>query len=103
MSPSQFERAKTMMPGTTEVVKAGDTLYVTDSQGDQLGFEGRESDEAMAFFTAFDRWWFAKKSGVESGVSLDALWYTVEQAWGNLPMHIIREMPSFRQLGASSS
>lgn len=98
MTQEQFDQAKTFMPNTEEVVKTGDVLVIHAQDG-ELAVAAKECDETIAFFNAFDSYWVAKKSGVTQGVSLDALWFQVEEAWRAMPMHVVRMLPSFRALG----
>lgn len=94
MTEEEFAVAKVMMPGTEEVVLLGDTLVVTDNEGMQLAFSARLDDDTRAFFVAFDNWLVAKRGGIVGPV-IDGLWHLVEQGWADMPMHVVRQMPSF--------
>lgn len=87
-----------LAPGMTRVCHADETLVLTDNEGNEFAVEGREAESTMTFFKAFDEFFTARESNV-AGLSLDALWYAVKEAFNALPMRVQRQLPSFAQGG----
>lgn len=87
-----------LAPGMETLIKAGDTLVVTDEKGQEFAVSGRESDEVMVFLRAFDLWLSTREKRV-TGLVLDGLYAEMTTAWKALPLRLQREMPSFKLLG----
>lgn len=87
-------------PNMERVVEAGETLVITDSEGQEFAVTGREAPETMEFLKAFDEWFSSLNQGI-GGPVLDALFFKTKEAFNNLPMRLQRELPSIRRAGIS--
>lgn len=86
---------RTLAPGMEEVIQAGDTLEITDANGQKIAVTAREADNTMAFLKAFDEWLMAKER-VPAGHVLDAMWLGVKTTFNNLPMKVQLQLPSLK-------
>lgn len=96
---SEFNRIATELgPGMETVVYSGDTLVITDKEGQEFAVTGRENDDVMEFLRAFDTW-LTTKNALVLGVVLDAAYADMTKRFNALPLRLQREMPSFKRLG----
>jgi hypothetical protein len=93
-------RTSELAPGMETVVAAGDTLVITDSEGQEFAVTGRESEEVMDFLRSFDRWLTTKNAHVE-GLVLEAALADMTKKFNHLPMRLQRELPSFKTIGVT--
>jgi hypothetical protein len=82
-----------LAPGMERVVEAGETLVITDQNGQEFAVTGRESQELLAFLNEFDQWFTLVENKVK-GPATDAAWFKVKEAYHSLPARIQRELPS---------
>lgn len=96
------EPKKALAPELEEVVKAGDTLVITDSKGKEFAITGRDSDEVIEFCVAFDDWLSARNSGVPiTEPLLQSLMTLAISKFNELPNRIVWQMPSYKALRAN--
>lgn len=94
------QRYRDMVPGMDQVIQGGDSLVITDAQGQEISVTARESDVVMDFLKAFDNWLTAKNAGVK-GVVLDSTWHECLRLFRNLPVRIQHELPSWAKIGVA--
>lgn len=87
-----------LAPGMEQIIEAGDTLVIKDETGQEFAVTAREHPATMEFLKAFDQWFAAKEGNKESAIT-DAYWFELKARLNNLPMHIQRQFPSFKQGG----
>lgn len=84
MSEMTDDQARTIMPGMTHTVEAGDTLIIRDSVGDEIGVTGRLNDRTLDVLVAVSDLAVARRQGVD-GVVLSALIQRVIDAHDAMP------------------
>lgn len=94
-----FKKYSDLAPGLEQVIDAGDTLVMRDSDGNEFAVGAREHPDTMEFLKAFDEWFMAKEKGNFSAGVLDALWHNVRAKFNDLPMRVQRELPSMKNAG----
>jgi hypothetical protein len=87
-----------IQPGMERLIEAGETLEITDENGQVFAVTAKEGPQVMAFLISFDNWLTMKESAVEGAV-INLQWADVRQKFGNLPLRVQRELPSFKTLG----
>lgn len=85
-------------PNMERVIQAGDTLVIQDKEGQEFAVSAREHEDTLAFLKTFDLWLTATKKR-EGKIVCDALFLGVEQKFNAIPMHIQRQLPSFKSGG----
>jgi hypothetical protein len=89
----------TIAPGTEYVVVAGELYDIEDESGKGLSLKGVESPWVMEFLSAFDAFRSIRNAlGREHEQSV-AAWQALEEKWEQMPMRLVRDMPSFRAGG----
>lgn len=87
-----------IQPGMERLVEAGETLEITDNAGQVFAITGIEGPSTVEFCISFDNWLTMKKADIQGPVIATAFSDLVEK-FGNLPMRVQRQMPSFKSLG----
>lgn len=87
-----------IQPGMEQVIEAGDTLEITDANGQVFAVAAKESESTMDFIKAFDEWLSMRTMGVE-GILIDTAFSRVREKFYHLPLRIQRELPSFKSHG----
>lgn len=88
-----------IQPGMERVIETGETLEITDANGQVFAITATEGPKTMEFITAFDNWLTMKKAKVQGPV-FDAAEATMMHKFYSLPLRVQRELPSFKTLGA---
>jgi hypothetical protein len=83
---------KTMAPGMSQVIEAGEAYTLTDDNGKELELVGRIDPLTLAFVRAFDVWYGVKGRVAEDTDVYKAAWMGVITAFNNLPKHVVKEL-----------
>lgn len=93
--PEAEQQGRSLAPGMEEIVRAGDSLIIRDSDGQEVAITARESEETMDFLKAFDEWFHVKEGGLAPQLE-PQLWTAVRSKFNALPMRLQRELPSLK-------
>lgn len=93
------EPKKSLAPELEEVVQAGDTLIIRDNNNKEFAITGRDSDEVIDFFKAFDEWLSAQQTGTLAPELIAQLWKIVIGKFRALPDRIQWQLPSYKNMG----
>lgn len=89
-----------IQPGMEQLIEAGDTLEVTDVNGQVFAVTAIEGTAVMDFFKTFDTWLTMHRSHVQGPV-METAFSNVLDAFNRLPLRVQRELPSWKSLGVS--
>lgn len=92
------KEVRTLLPGMSDVVKAGDTLVITATDGGEISIKGEESDEVMMLLKSLDDYIVARNANINEGI-VKAMWSEVMRTFHNLPNELLRQLPSSTRAG----
>lgn len=81
------------------VITAGEAYDITDDSGQGLALIGKESPWVMEFLSAYDAFRQIHRLLGRDNEQTVAAFKAVEEKWDDMPMRLVREMPSFRAGG----
>jgi hypothetical protein len=87
-----------IQPGMERIVESGETLEITDKDGQVFAVTCTEGPEVMAFLTSFDNWKTMRDNAI-SGDVMRLQWNDLIDKFNRLPMRVQRALPSFKTLG----
>jgi hypothetical protein len=90
-----------IQPGMERIVEAGETLEITDNQGQVFAVTGTECEATMTFIKKFDVWKMMNESSMFDQQKQLA-WHECLQAFNHLPLRVQRQLPSFKSLGVKA-
>lgn len=90
---------RSIAPGTEYIVIAGELYDIEDDSGKGLSLKGVESPWVMEFLAAYDAFRNIRRTlGAEHEQTITSF-QRVEDVWDEMPMRLIRDMPSFKTVG----
>jgi hypothetical protein len=90
---------RTAAPGTEYVVVAGEHYDINDESGLGLSLKGVESPWVLEFLAAYDAWRNIRRTLGEAHEQSVAAFLSVEEKWEEMPLRLVKEMPSFKVAG----
>lgn len=79
---------KTLAPGMTQVIEAGEHYTLTDDNGAELELVGKLDEVTIKFLKAFDVWLALHLRIGDVADPTKAAWAGVTSAWNDLPKHV---------------
>ena len=89
----------TAAPGTEYVVVAGELYDITDESGKGLSLKGVESPWVLEFLAAYDAFRQIRAALGRDHEQSVSSYQALEDKWEEMPLRLVREMPSFRAGG----
>lgn len=83
-------------PGTEYVVVAGELYDILDESGKGLSLKGIESPWVMEFLAAYDAFRNIRRTLGAGHEQTIAVFQGLEDKWDEMPMRLVRDMPSFK-------
>jgi hypothetical protein len=87
-----------IQPGMEQLIEAGDTLEITDDQGQKFAVTAIEGTAVMDFCKAFDVWHSMQRAKIQGPV-VETAFNNLLNAFSRLPLRVQRELPSWKTLG----
>ena len=89
-----------IQPGMEQLIEAGDTLEITDKDGQVFAVTAIEGTAVMDFFKCFDTWLTMHRAKVQGPV-METAFGNVLDRFNHLPLRVQRELPSWKDLGVN--
>jgi len=83
---------KTMAPGMSQVIEAGERYTLIDDKGAELELVGKLDKQTLAFIRAFDMWFALHLRLGTDAEPVKAAWAGLQKAFNDLPKHVTEEL-----------
>ena len=87
-----------IQPGVERLIETGETLEITDVNGQVFAVTAVEGPEMLDFCKSFDNW-LSMKNALVQGPVMDAAFSQMVNLFYKLPARVQRELPSWKDLG----
>lgn len=89
-----------IQPGMERLIETGETLEITDVNGQVFAVRAVEGPEMMEFVKAFDNWHSLIRAKVQ-GPIVESAFTDMLIRFAALPARVQRELPSWKTLGVN--